>query len=599
MDMLQTRTNLKHGFYIIVFIMIGCAALFLAGVTFAFASAAVSYEADGVVITGTSDGTAVTITGCSSDQEAYNLIIPEEIEGLPVTAISKYAFSQNNHITKVKLPSGVTALDDGVFYACSGIREMDLNMVESVGMYALKDLESLSVLTTSPNNNGLVMDDGILFNKDKTKLILYPAKRPGKKYTIPESVTEAAESSFSLIDELEELTLSSGITEFHYCLNTCLNLKKVDFNMVQSVYGYDVIGCDSIEEFAVSEDNQNMDVIDGALYARSVIDGAYTLYHYPPMRKGEVLRVPEGVKVINDSAFAYNKYLEDVIFPQSLTTISNNTFIWADSISHVYVPSATTVINANALSSTSEPDLYGHAGSAVQTYCETYGNTFYDIDQTKIPQQLKGTDPLVVTAGGAPATLGVRGRTPLTYTANSDIISVDATGAVTGLSKGNTTVTVSTEGDDYFAPARQTFNVIVKEGSSTPGGNSGDAVQDTNTQTSANTPASANTQKSATTQRSAKTQRSLKTPVIKLKKKKRAVRISWGKVEGATAYQLYIKYPKAKKFKRALTVSGKVKSVKHKGLKKGKKYQYKVRAVKKIGGKTYYSKFSKVKKIKI
>ncbi len=75
------------------------------------------------------------------------------------------------------------------------------------------------------------------------------------------------------------------------------------------------------------------------------------------------------------------------------------------------------------------------------------------------------------------------------------------------------------------------------------------------------------------------------------------VTINWEEVNGASGYQ--IKYATNKKLKKAKTVKSSSPTKKLSNLKKGKKYYYKVRAYKKGNdGKTFYSKWSKVKKFK-
>ena len=71
------------------------------------------------------------------------------------------------------------------------------------------------------------------------------------------------------------------------------------------------------------------------------------------------------------------------------------------------------------------------------------------------------------------------------------------------------------------------------------------------------------------------------------------MRLSWSKVKYADKYQLYIRYPGSKKYVKAITKPASVKAIVHRGPEKGKVYRYKVRAVKKIKGKSYYSAFSK------
>ena len=92
----------------------------------------------------------------------------------------------------------------------------------------------------------------------------------------------------------------------------------------------------------------------------------------------------------------------------------------------------------------------------------------------------------------------------------------------------------------------------------------------------------------------------LKKPVIKVKALKGGkAKLSWASVPGAKGYKVYI-YDKAKKkYVHRLTKRASVKSVIHRGLKKGVTYKYKIRAYRKVNGKTVYSPYSAVKSVKV
>ena len=93
---------------------------------------------------------------------------------------------------------------------------------------------------------------------------------------------------------------------------------------------------------------------------------------------------------------------------------------------------------------------------------------------------------------------------------------------------------------------------------------------------------------------------SLKKPVLKVKALKgKKNKITWDKVENADGYVVYVKYPGAKKYVKAVTRDATVKSVTHKGLSRSKTYKYKVAAYKVVDGHIYYSPFSKVRKAKV
>lgn len=53
----------------------------------------------------------------------------------------------------------------------------------------------------------------MLFNKDKTTLLRYPAAKPGTTYTVPKSVTCIGESAFGQCTALKELTLLENVSK--------------------------------------------------------------------------------------------------------------------------------------------------------------------------------------------------------------------------------------------------------------------------------------------------------------------------------------------------------------------------------------------------
>lgn len=73
------------------------------------------------------------------------------------------------------------------------------------------------------------------------------------------------------------------------------------------------------------------------------------------------------------------------------------------------------------------------------------------------------------------------------------------------------------------------------------------------------------------------------------------LKITWKKVSGATGYQIYRSTKKNSGYRRIKNLSGKASSYTNSRLKNGKRYYYKLRAYKRIAGKTYYGSFSNVR----
>lgn len=90
-------------------------------------------------------------------------------------------------------------------------------------------------------------------------------------------------------------------------------------------------------------------------------------------------------------------------------------------------------------------------------------------------------------------------------------------------------------------------------------------------------------------------------PVIaKLSVKGRSITLKWKKAPGAAGYEIWRATNKKGKYAKVKTIkSGKTVTFKNTGLKKKKTYYFKMRAFKRVGGKTFYSTFSAVKYKKV
>jgi hypothetical protein len=91
-----------------------------------------------------------------------------------------------------------------------------------------------------------------------------------------------------------------------------------------------------------------------------------------------------------------------------------------------------------------------------------------------------------------------------------------------------------------------------------------------------------------------------KTKVKVTQKKGRKALVQWKKVPGATGYEVYRAAKKTGKYKRIVTIKkGTILKYTNKKLKKGKKYYYKVKAVRRANGKTARSAFSNISYCKV
>ena len=71
-------------------------------------------------------------------------------------------------------------------------------------------------------------ENGVLFNKDRTKIIVYPRGKENTSYTIPDGVTSVGEYAFLYCNALTNITISNSVTSIgDMAFRYCNSLKKV------------------------------------------------------------------------------------------------------------------------------------------------------------------------------------------------------------------------------------------------------------------------------------------------------------------------------------------------------------------------------------
>ncbi len=76
--------------------------------------------------------------------DAQSVLLPDSIEGFPVTAIGEGCFFNHSEIKEIVLPNSLTRIGDQAFALCKGISELELpDQIEEIGIYAFRDCTGL------------------------------------------------------------------------------------------------------------------------------------------------------------------------------------------------------------------------------------------------------------------------------------------------------------------------------------------------------------------------------------------------------------------------------------------------------------------------
>lgn len=181
----------------------------------------------------------IEITGC--DISAETVVIPDEIDGLPVTVIGESAFADCNKITSLKLPEKLKLIETLAFSKCKSLEKISIpESVTEIQSFAFMSCEKLSDIHISDN---LLKISGYAFmgtawykSKPEGKIVYigkvaYKYKPYGDYYVqfvINAGTRAVAQSAFANCYDADEIKLPESVEYIgEEAFLLCTPLKKL------------------------------------------------------------------------------------------------------------------------------------------------------------------------------------------------------------------------------------------------------------------------------------------------------------------------------------------------------------------------------------
>ncbi|MGN0115484.1 MAG: leucine-rich repeat domain-containing protein, partial [Acutalibacteraceae bacterium] len=167
-----------------------------------------------------------------------DIIIPSTLKGKTVSAIGGYVFN-GAVCNSIEIPASITLIESDAFY----------------------DFNDVAEFKVAADNEHYCAVGGVLFTKDMTQLVKYPAKKSADSYEIPDGVEYVCDYAFQKSNLLETVIIPNTVETLGFgSFEQCENLASVTIPESVKTVGNNAFGeCTALVELIISDGVQTLE----------------------------------------------------------------------------------------------------------------------------------------------------------------------------------------------------------------------------------------------------------------------------------------------------------------------------------------------------
>lgn len=334
------------------------------------------------------DGNYDYIEVNSCDKSATEVIIPDDILGVPITTINSMAFYNCSNLTSISIGNNITEIGLSAFKGCESLTDITIpNSVTSIGTSVFDGCENLKNVSL-PNNitnissflfsgcsslETIVLPNTITNIEDRA---FYECSNL-TNITIPENVKKIGVGSFNGCSNLEEIILNDNIESIgDYAFSGCLMLESIILPAKLKNIGNSTFSSSGIESIKFGE---NIKTIGSMCFLScKSLDDVYI------KNVDNWCNIAFNDQYSNPMYYAKNLYINDeiattIILKDTTEKIKQYTFSACESLEKISITNKDCKIVDDQDTIIKTATIYGYTNSTTQEYAEKYNRSFVSL----------------------------------------------------------------------------------------------------------------------------------------------------------------------------------------------------------------------------
>lgn len=185
-----------------------------------------------------------------------NVILPDGL-----TRIENTAFQDCTNLEDIQFPDSLVFIDHNAFMNCNSLRTVRLSKnVRLVGCASFRSCANLTSFTVDPKSQYYTAIDGVLYSKDGTRIVAYPAGKTEASYVIPQNVDQIDSLAFES-SKLTSISIPDSVTTINWgAFASCNGLTNMTLpNRLTHIDVSTFIGCAGLTSVTIPASVTNID----------------------------------------------------------------------------------------------------------------------------------------------------------------------------------------------------------------------------------------------------------------------------------------------------------------------------------------------------